>query len=139
MKIGKGFTSGQFCRIEAGDFNGQSAPTLVIGKDVQINDSCHISAIEKIIVGDNVLIASKVYITDHDHGSITKEDLLIHPAQRSLVVYIDDDVWIGEGVIILKGVTIGKGAVIGAGSVVTKSVPSYSLILGVPAKVVKQL
>jgi len=95
--------------------------------------------LKKIIVGDNVLIASKVYITDHDHGSITKEDLLIHPAQRSLVVYIDDDVWIGEGVIILKGVTIGKGAVIGAGSVVTKSVPSYSLILGVPAKVVKQL
>ena len=52
--------------------------------------------LKKIIVGDNVLIASKVYITDHDHGSITKEDLLIHPAQRSLVsspVYIDDDVW----------------------------------------------
>jgi acetyltransferase-like isoleucine patch superfamily enzyme len=142
MKLGKGFTTGQFCRIEAGDFGAESAPTLVFGKDLQMNDSCHIAAIEKIVIGDNVLIASKVYITDHDHGMITKESLLIPPAQRELVsspVYIDDNVWIGEGVMILKGVSVGKGAVIGAGSVVTKDVPPYSVVVGVPARVIKQL
>lgn len=142
MKIGRGFTTGQFCRLEAGDSGGKSTSTLVIGKDVQINDSCHIAAIEKIVIGDNVLIASKVYITDHDHGQITKDSLLIPPAQRELVsspVYIDDDVWIGEGAMVLKGVTIGRGAVIGAASVVTKDVPPYSVAVGIPARLIKQL
>lgn len=141
MKISRGFTTGQFCRIEAGDFSEKLGFTLVFGKDVQINDSCHIAAIEKIVIGDNVLIASKVYITDHDHGTMTKEALLIPPAKRELVsspVYIDDDVWIGEGVIILKGVSVGKGAVIGAGSVVTKNVPPYSVVAGVPARIIRQ-
>jgi len=141
MKIGKGFTTGQFCRIEAGNIDGKSSSTLVFGNGVQINDSCHIAAIEKITIGDNVLIASKVYISDHDHGLINRDSLLVPPAERELVsapVFIDSDVWIGEGVIILKGVSIGKGAVIGAGSVVTKDVPSYSVVVGVPGRVIKQ-
>lgn len=52
-------------------------------------------------------------------------------------IYVDDDVWIGYGVTILSGVHIGQGAVIAAGSVVTKDVPSYAIVGGVPAKVIK--
>ncbi|WP_277425577.1 DapH/DapD/GlmU-related protein [Pseudomonas synxantha] len=141
MSIGTGFTTGQYCRIEAA--NGKEGKkTLTIGSHVEINDACHIAALDSITIGNNVLIASQVYITDHDHGEITKEELLIHPNQRKLVyapVVIEDDVWIGEKVAILKGVTVGKGSVIGAGAVVTKDVPPYSVAAGIPARILKTL
>lgn len=139
MSIGSGFTTGQYCRIEAAN-SPQKNKTLVIGKNVEINDSCHIAALHSITIGHNVLIASQVYITDHDHGKITKEELIKHPNERALVyaaVTIEDDVWIGEKVTILKGVTIGKGSVIGTGAVVTKDVPPYSVAAGIPARVLK--
>lgn len=142
MKIGAGFTTGQYCRIEAANPEDKTVEfTLVIGRNVQINDSCHIAAVESIVIGENVLIASKVYVTDHDHGDMTNESLLIAPSKRELVtspVCIEDNVWICEGVVVLKGVTIGKGSVIGAGAIVTKSIPPYSLAVGVPAKIVKK-
>ncbi|MBK5412002.1 acetyltransferase [Pseudomonas sp. TH34] len=141
MSIGRGFTTGQYCRIEAANHN-EGKITLTIGNHVEINDACHIAALHSINIGHNVLIASQVYITDHDHGEITKEELLKHPNQRKLVyapVVIEDDVWIGEKVAILKGVTIGKGSVIGAGAVVTKDIPSYSVAAGIPARVIKTL
>jgi lipopolysaccharide O-acetyltransferase len=141
IKVGCGFTTGQYCRIEAGSSHDGNA-TLVFGDNVQINDSCHISALYQVNIGNNVLIASRVYVSDHDHGQITKESMLIKPLDRPLIIkpiFIEDDVWIGEGVSILKGVTIGKGAVIGAGAVVTRNIPSYSLAVGVPAKVIKSL
>ena len=141
MSIGNGFTTGQYCRIEAAvDHIGQK--TLLIGTNVEINDSCHIAALESITIGNYVLIASHVYISDHDHGEITAEDLLKHPNQRALIsspVIIEDDVWIGEKATILKGVTVGKGSVIAAGAVVTKDIPPYSVAAGVPARVIKTL
>jgi lipopolysaccharide O-acetyltransferase len=139
MIIGDRFTTGQYCRIEAGNLDSKiqnTNKTLLIGNNVQINDNCHIAAIEKIIIGNRVLIASKVYISDHDHGSTSLSDMSIPPALRPLItapVLIGDDVWIGESVVILKGVSIGKGSVIGAGAVVTKSFPAGSIIVGVPA------
>lgn len=54
-------------------------------------------------------------------------------------IRIEDDCWIGANVTILPGVTIGKGCTIGAGSVVSKSIPPYSVAVGVPAKVIKKL
>lgn len=142
MSIGRGFTTGQYCRIEGGLSEQADIYTLEIGNDVQINDSCHIAAVEKVVIGDNVLIASRVFISDHDHGGSTLEELHCHPSDRPLMsapVYIDNDVWIGEGVTILKGVTIGKNAVIGAGAVVTKDIPAYTVAAGIPAKVIKDL
>ena len=141
IKIGSGFTTGQFCRIEALASWGDQK-SLIFGDNVQINDACHIASYKRVEIGNNVLIASRVYISDHDHGSFTKKSLLLKPADREIVqkdVIIDDDVWIGEAVSILKGVRIGKGSVIGAGAVVTKSIPPYSLVAGVPAKVIKKL
>jgi len=123
---------------------GHSSAVLEIGKDLQLNDYVHIAVAERITIGNNVLIASKVFISDHNHGSfsVSDGDAEIHlpPAGRRIIskpVTISDDVWLGEGVQVLPGVSIGKGAVVGAGSVVAKDIPAYSIAVGSPAKVVK--
>jgi lipopolysaccharide O-acetyltransferase len=141
MRLGKGFTTGQYCRIEASD-HGQGGVALTIGDGVQINDSCHIAALNSIRIGNNVLIASQVFITDHDHGDVGSLRLGLAPKDRPLVyspVVIEDNVWIGEKVIILKGVHVGVGAVIGAGAVVTRNVPAGAVVVGVPARVVSSV
>ena len=141
FSVGKNFTTGQFCRLEAGSAETDSdKKLLVFGDDVQINDRCHIAAIESVSIGNNVLIASDVYISDHDHGNTDSGSLRIKPSLRPLIcspVVIEDDVWICEKVIILKGVHIGRGAVIAAGSVVTKNIAEYSIAVGNPTRIIK--
>ncbi|RFM26662.1 DapH/DapD/GlmU-related protein [Deminuibacter soli] len=143
IRIGKDFTTGYGCRIEVFPRSEASGTCMAIGDNVQINDYVHISAVESLTIGNNVLIASKVFISDHNHGSYTLESSdspLSIPANRPLPskpVRIEDNVWIGESVCVLPGVTIGAGCVIGALSVVTRSIPPYSIAVGSPAKVVK--
>ncbi|EPF16008.1 Putative acetyltransferase SACOL2570 [Cedecea davisae] len=140
----KGFTSGRYCRIEAHSLNKFQGNIIEFGVNCQINDSVHIAAAEKISFGDNVLIASRVFITDLNHGSY-KGQIHSHPdticRERELQanpVRIDDNVWLGEGVVVLPGVKIGKSSIIGANSVVTRSIPAYSIAAGNPAKIIKQ-
>lgn len=141
--MNKNFTSGVSCRLEAFPIDKKSI-VLKFGKNVQINDYVHISAIKNVYIGNNVLIASKVYISDHNHGRYSgdyQDNPNIPPNERELSsksVYIDDNVWIGEFVSILHGVRIGKGSVIGSMSVVTKDIPEYSIAVGSPARVIKK-
>lgn len=145
MVFDAGLTTGRFNRIEVfGDDLG-GAPRLVCGRNMQINDFNHIAAIERITIGDDVLIASRVFITDHDHGRFDGHDASdgadVAPAMRPLrsqPVHIGHRVWIGEQVCILPGVTIGDGAVIGAGSVVTRDVPAGCVVVGNPARVLRR-
>ena len=125
IKIGKGFTTGFNCRIDALNINNLKEKYLLeIGENVEINDDVHIGATEKIIIGDDVLIASKVYISDHNHGSYKGEEQdspMSIPKKRKIYsspIKIEKNVWIGEFVSILQGVTIGEGAIIGTMSVV---------------------
>ena len=140
ISIGNNFTSGTGLRIEAVDgyFNDRFNPEIIIGNNVAMNMDCHIACINKIVIGDNVLMASRVFITDHFHGNIDRSDLDKAPALRSLAskgpVIIEENVWIGEGVVILPGVTIGKGSIIGANAVVTSSFSENTTIAGVPAR-----
>lgn len=143
IDFGQGLTTGVDCRIDA--FPVDKNKVIFFGENVQINDHVHIGAVERIEIGNNVLIASKVFITDHNHGVYSGEvehsDPSTPPHLRNLVsspVYIKDNVWIGELVSILPGVTVGEGSIIGSNSVVSKSIPPYSIAVGVPAKVVKQ-
>ncbi|WP_343567419.1 acyltransferase [Sphingobacterium sp.] len=144
IEIGRHVIIGKRLRIETFDeYRGAKFnPFIRIGDFVGINHDCHIGAIECVEIGNNVLIASKVYISDHSHGNTSIEHLLMPPVNRPLVtkgkVIIEDDVWIGEGAIILPGVKIGRGAVVGANAVVTKDVRPYAVVGGVPAKVLKE-
>ena len=112
---------------------------IVIGKNTRVHSGTRITAAGSVTIGDNVLIAPEVFITDHNHGmnpeiieGYAKQELIIKP------VKIDDGTWIGQRVCILPGVTIGKHCVIGAGSVCTHSIPDYSMAVGVPAQVIKR-
>lgn len=114
---------------------------LKIGNDVELGDDNNISCISPLVISDGVLTGRKVMINDNLHGEITYEQLRIMPKDRQLIskgpITIGKNVWIGEMAIILGGVTIGEGAIIGAHAVVTKDVPAYSVVAGIPAKVIK--
>ena len=145
IKIGKGFTTGFNCRIDALNINNFGEKYLIeIGENVEINDEVHIGATEKIIIEDNVLIASKVYISDHNHGSYKGDEQdspMSIPKERKIhssPIKIEKNVWIGELCCILQGVTIGEGSIIGAMSVVTKDIPPYTIAVGSPAKLIKR-
>ncbi|RTY33712.1 acetyltransferase [Chlorobium phaeovibrioides] len=149
MVFGKGLTTGRFNRLEVFDHHGSSGlirsqPRLFIGKNVQINDFNHIAAIEHVSIGDNTLIASRVFISDHNHGcfdgSAFEDGPDTPPEHRPLhakPVHIGMNVWIGESVCVLPGVTVGDGAVIGAGAVVTRDVPPRCAVAGSPARVIR--
>lgn len=145
ISIGDDFILGSHSRLTAWEqFNEQSfTPEIIIGNNCNIGQQSHITAINSIRIGNNVLTGPKVLITDNSHGRFVQEELDIAPIKRPLCskgpVVIEDNVWIGEKASILPGVHIGKGAIIAANSVVTHDVPAYSIAAGVPAKIIKQL
>lgn len=141
---GENLTTGVGCRLEA--FSPHGGRTMHFGKNVQMNDYVHICAMQDVTIGDNVLMAGKIYISDNSHGCYKGspgEDISpdVPPIQRSYrtaPVHVGDNVWIGEGVVILPGVTIGRGAVIGANSVVNRDIPAATIAVGQPARPVKR-
>ena len=112
-----------------------------IGRNCNIGDDSNIQCCNTVKIGEGDRLGRKVMINDTSHGTFSRNELNLQPNKRPLTskdsIVIDDNVWIGEMVCILGNVHIGKGAVIGAGSIVTKDIPSYSLAVGSPAKVIK--
>lgn len=138
---GEGLTTGHACRF---DLLGENKKTLTIGKYCEMGDNVHIVAHEEVVIGDNCLMASKIFISDTNHGNYFGENQSspeTQPNNRKLLtkpVSIGNNVWIGENVCILPGVKIGNGCIIGANSVVNKDVPDNCVAVGAPAKVVKR-
>lgn len=106
---------------------------MYINKDVFLGSNpCGLT------IGNYVQIAPYVWIMNaiHEYESLDKP-MYEQKGYKTGRIIIKDDVWIGLRAIIMPGVTIGTGAVIGAGAVVTKDVPPYAVVGGVPAKVIK--
>lgn len=145
IDLGAGLTTGCYCRIEAFKSGDDNKMKIVFGERVQLNDYVHISAIDSVTIGNDVLMASHVYISDNSHGSYKGNDEdtspNIPPIKRPYYVApvnIGARVWLGEGVIVMPGVTIGDGAIIGAHSIVNKNIPANTIAVGSPARIVKK-
>jgi maltose O-acetyltransferase len=128
IKIGKGSTIHMHARF----YNPKN---ITIGEDTIIGEYAVLDGRDKLKIGNHVDIASEVMIYNSEHNVHSEHfaavETIIH-----LPVIIEDYVFIGPRVIILPGVTIGKGAIVGAGAVVTKSVNSFDIVVGVPAKTI---
>lgn len=107
---------------------------LKIGKNSRVNGA-HISAQKLVEIGDNVRIAPYTLILDSDFHNIN--DHFSDGVSKEII--IENNVWLASRCTILKGVRIGQGAVVATGAVVTKDVPPYTVVAGVPAKVIKKL
>jgi acetyltransferase-like isoleucine patch superfamily enzyme len=119
-------------------------PSLIIGNNVDVGNSVHLAATTFVCIGDEVLIGSRVTITDHNHGLYKGESQsspLERPANRLLnstaETIVESNVWIGDGVVILPGSHIGKGTIIGANSVVNGNIPDYCIAAGIPARPIR--
>lgn len=130
IHIGKGSSIHMFTRF-------YDPTNIRIGNDTIIGESAVLDGRAKLIIGDHVDIASEVMIYNSEHN-INSEHFAATEGIILAPVTIQDYVFIGPRAIILPGVTIGTGAIVAAGAVVTKDVPAYAIVGGVPAKEIGQ-
>jgi acetyltransferase-like isoleucine patch superfamily enzyme len=126
FKIGKNSYIHMGCSFDA-------ARGLEIGNDSVINAKCRLDTRENIKIGNNVSISNEVIILTADHDMDSP-----HFTGRNFPITIADYVWIGTRAMLLPGVTLGIGSVVAAGAVVTKSVDSYKVVGGIPARIIKE-
>lgn len=116
----------------------RSPENIVLGSRVWINEGCKIwaSPNAKIVVGDHTLLGPNIVVIANNHGTEYGKGFIRDQPMVEKDIKIGPDCWLGAGAVILAGVEIGEGAVVAAGAVVTKNVPPYSIVGGVPAKVI---
>jgi len=134
LLLGMGCHVGTGCEIEPHVDIGFH-PNLKIGNFCQINQHVMMKSVE---MGDYVMIAPGVALLDRFHH-FDRLDIPMakQGASDRKVIKIGNDVWIGQNAIIMPGIEIGDGVIVGAGAVVTKNVPAYAIVTGVPAQVLK--
>ena len=119
-----------------------SCETISVGNDVFIAPGAFFSAtVSGIVIGNKVMMGPGVTILGGDHNTSVvgkpMYDVTDKRPEDDTKVLIEDDVWIGARATLLKGVRISRGSIVAAGAVVTKSFPPYSIIGGVPARLIK--
>jgi acetyltransferase-like isoleucine patch superfamily enzyme len=138
--IGRGVTIGEQIWINSKDDRGDGAPTLYIGDGTYIGRFVQINAWRNVSIGNDVLVADRVFISDADHNySATNIPIRLQGDSFCGGVILRDGCWIGIGAVILPGVIIGRNSVVGANAVVTRDVPDRVVVGGIPAKIIKQL
>lgn len=113
---------------------------LEIGERTRMSGLCVLSAAQRVRLGRAVLLGRNVYIADHTHG-VARAGVPVfeQELERVMPVEIGDGAWLGQNVVILPGVTVGAGAVVGANSVVAADVAPRTVVVGAPARVVREL
>ncbi len=141
IKIGNDTIIGNYSWLGAYDeyAGNKYTPSLEIGDNVNIGDFACITCIGRLIIGSGCLISEYVYISDHVHGFNPEEGL---PIQQHLIskgdIEIGERSFIGYRVSILPGAGLGRCCVVGSHSVVTHSFPDFSMVMGIPARLVKR-
>lgn len=124
---GKNVDIGRHCKLSS---------QISLGDNSGIGDNSYIQG--KVIIGNNVMMAPNVAIIATNHNFGRKDIPMNQQGSVDMAINIEDDVWIGYGAKILAGVTINKGVIIAAGAVVTADVPEYTIVGGVPARMIKK-
>ena len=138
INLGDRVTIGKYAIIRPSNLYGASIGAgLVIGNKSNIGPYSYIGCSGKITIGSNVMMGPRVSLFAENHVFENTETTIQSQGVTTAPIVIEDDCWIASNVVILAGVTIGKGSVIAAGAVVNTDIPPYSVVAGVPAKVVK--
>lgn len=116
-------------------FYADFGKNITIGKDVFINSGCHFQDQGGITIGDGSLIGHNVVLATVNHDLDPKNNRKNHYAP----IIIGNHVWIGSNATVLPGVTIGEWSVVAAGAVVTKDVPPFTVVGGLPARILKNV
>lgn len=130
-KCGKGLRMGEFTTIKFPE-------KVSIGNHVSINEYDWIDGNGEVEIGDYVSIGPRVSIVSFSHGHYDLDTPIKLQKKDLKKVVIEDNVWIGAGAVITYGVRIGTGSIIGANSVVNKDVEPYTVVAGVPAKIISR-
>lgn len=139
IEFGDKVTIGSYAIIRPSNiYGGEVGEGLKVGNNSNIGPYAYIGCSGFIEIGDNVMISPRVSIYAENHNFDSTESTIKEQGVTKKSVTIEDDCWIAANSVILAGVIIGKGSVIAAGSVVTKNIPPYSVVAGVPAKVIQQ-
>ncbi len=117
--------------------------TITIGNHCNIGEYNHITACNKITIGNGLLTGRYVIISDNSHGGLSSEESIIEPAKRDLKskgeIVIGNNVWLGDKVAVLAGVHIGNNVIVAANAVVTKDLPDNCIVAGIPGNIIKKL
>ena len=132
IRLGWGASIRAHARLECIEHEGKLG-RIEIGEGTVANLYFHCAAADRVTIAEEVLIAGRVYITDHDHEMPWQTGRVV-----ARPVTIGKGCWLGEGCVVLKGVELGEGCVVGANAVVTKSFPAGSVVGGVPARLLRR-
>ena len=138
VEIGDNFMLGDFAIIECTGVLRAPGNRLIIGNDVAINHYCFIGVRGEVLIGNNVIFGPRVTVLSENHNFDDLDMPIKHQGETRFKTVIEDNVWIGANAIIMPGVTIKEGSVIGSGAVVTKDTDVNSVMVGIPAKMIKK-
>ncbi|BDU51119.1 acyltransferase [Haliovirga abyssi] len=111
---------------------------IFLGENTSLNPNCFIVSQKKVKIGKNCMIAPNVYITDEIHNHDRIDIPIKFQGYKYKEVIIEDNVWVGRGTTILAGIKIGRDSIVGAGAVVTRNIEPFSIVGGVPAKLISK-
>lgn len=137
IKIGRNFSIHRNSIIDCTGVLRNLGDGLTIGNNVGIAQNCFIQVRGPVVIGNNVIFGPNVSIFSENHNFNNPDIPISEQGETRKGVIIEDGVWLGTRVVILDGVTVGKNSIVAAGSIVSKDVPTYAIVGGIPAKIIK--
>jgi acetyltransferase-like isoleucine patch superfamily enzyme len=127
---------GDKVQLNRGVYLGAFGKHFSVGARTQFNRNALVDGRGSIRIGNDVLVGPGAQLISYQHRFESLEVSINQQGLEAGEIVIEDDVWIGAGAIVLAGITIGRGSVVGAGAVVTRSCPPYSILGGIPARII---